>query len=208
MSSAQRKEFSGYLQPGPAAPHQNRCAEVLIKSVKIALKKSIGELMLTPFELYACLFEVGNLVSQHPIGRIPNDPGDGAYLCPKDLLLGRATSEVPQGPFNDTKNPRRRLEFVQRIVDSSWKRWRRDIFPSLAPRKKWHVEKRDVQVDNVVTLADSNTVRVKLAVGRIINVYPGSDGRVRNIRVKTATGEYNHPVTKIAVSHPAEGYDP
>lgn len=64
---------------------------MLIKSVKIALKKSIGELILTPFELYACLFEVGNLVSQHPIGRIPNDPGDGAYLCPKDLLLGRAT---------------------------------------------------------------------------------------------------------------------
>lgn len=50
------------------------------------------------------------------------------------------------------------------------------LFHSLAPRKKWHVEKRNVRVDNVVTVADSNTVRVKLAVGRIINVHPGSDG--------------------------------
>lgn len=119
----------------PAAPHQDGSAEAFVKSVKIALKKSIGEQILTPFELYPCLLENGNLVNQRPMGRIPNDPDDGAYLCPNDLLLGPETSEVPQGPFNDTKNARRGLEFVQRICDSFWKRRRRDVFPSLVPRK-------------------------------------------------------------------------
>ena len=52
-----------------------------------------------PLELYTCLLEVANLVSQHPIGRVPTDPDDGTYLCPNDVLLGRATSHVPQGPF-------------------------------------------------------------------------------------------------------------
>ena len=136
----------------PAAPNQNGCAEALVKSCKRALKKAIGEQVLTPFELYTCLLEVGNLVNQRPIGRIPNDPDDGKYLCPNDMLLGRATSEVPQGPFNDTKNPQRRVEFVQKIVDSFWKRWSRDVLPALVIRKAWHTEKRNVEVDDLVVM--------------------------------------------------------
>ena len=83
----------------PAAPHHNGCAEALVKSCKFALKKAIGVQVLTSFELYTCLLEVANLVNQRPIGRVPNDPDDGSYVCPNDILLGRASAEVPQGPF-------------------------------------------------------------------------------------------------------------
>ena len=163
--------------------------------------------MLTPFELYTYLLEVANLVNQRPIGRIPNDPDDGSYLCPNDILLGRVSSQVPQGPFRETKNPRHRVEFVQQIVDSFWKRWTRDVFPSLLPRKKWHAEKRNVQVDDFVIVKSRNAVRGQWSIGQIVNVYPGEDGKVRNVKVKTCAGEYRRPITKIAVIHPAEGYD-
>ena len=75
----------------PCAPHQNGCAEALLKACKKAFKTAIVEHVLAPFELYTCLLEAGNLVNQRPTGRIPNDPDDGAYLCPNDILLGRAT---------------------------------------------------------------------------------------------------------------------
>ena len=97
-------------------------------------------------------------MNQRPIGRIPNDPDDGSYLCPNDMLLGRATSTVPQGPFRETRNPRHRVEFVQKIVDTFWRRWTRDVFPSLVPRKKWNAEKRTVRVDDIVIMEDSNSV--------------------------------------------------
>ena len=122
--SAERGMEWRFITPG--APHQNDCAEALVKSVKIALKKAIGETTLTPFELYTLLLEVANLVNERPIGRIPNDPDDGAYICPNDMLLGRASSQVPQGPFKETNDPPKRVEFVQRIVDSFWRRWTRD----------------------------------------------------------------------------------
>ncbi|XP_033107228.1 uncharacterized protein LOC117109095 [Anneissia japonica] len=76
------------------------------QNCKIALKKAIGEQTLTPFELQTCFMEVSNLVNQRPIGRIPNDPDDGSFLCPNDILLGRASSRTPHGPFRQTKNPR------------------------------------------------------------------------------------------------------
>ena len=132
--SAERGIEWNFITPG--APHQNGCVESLVKSVKIALKKAIGDSLLTPSELYTCLLEVANLVNQRPIGRVPNDPDDGAYICPNDMLLGRASPQVPQGPFKETKDPRKRVEFVQKIVDSFWRRWTRDVFPSLFPRKK------------------------------------------------------------------------
>ena len=191
----------------PASPHQNGCAEALVKSCKMALKKAIGEQVLTPFELYTCLLEVANLVNQRPIGRIPNDPDDGSYLCPNDILLGRSSSRVPQGPFRETKNPRLRVEFVQKIVDSFWERWTRDVFPSLIPRKKWNAGKRNVRVDDFVIVQTPNAIRGNWHIGRIVDVYPGQDGKVRNVRVKTTAGVYDRPVTKIAVLHPTEGYE-
>ena len=55
-------------------------------------------------------------MNQRPLGRIPNDPDDGEYICPNDMLLGRASSKVPQGPVKETSNSRHRAEFVQRSV--------------------------------------------------------------------------------------------
>ena len=102
---------------------KNGCAEALVKGTKKALKKAVGEQVLTPFELYTCLLEVANLMSQRPIGRIPNDPDDSSYLYPNDMLLGRATSMVPQGPLRETRNPRHRVEFVQKLVETFCRRW-------------------------------------------------------------------------------------
>ena len=170
----------------PLAPHQNGCSESMVKTTKSALKKAIGDAVLTPFELYTCLLEAANLVNQRPIGRVPNDPDDGAYLCPNDILLGRASSTVPQGPFRQTENPRHRFEFCQKIVDSFWKRWARDVLPQLVPRRKWNVQKRNVAVNDFVIVSDANAIRGKWNAGKVLQVFPGKDGLVRNVQVKTA----------------------
>ena len=190
----------------PVAPHHNGCAEAMVKSSKKALKTAIGEQVLSPFELYTYLLEAANLINQRPIGRIPNDPDDGSFLCPNDILLGRASTVVPQGPFRETKNPRHRVEFIQKIIDSFWKRWYRDVFPSLVPRKKWKVERRNVRVDDIVVVQDSNAVHGNWITGRVVNVFPGKDGKICNLKVKTATSYYERPITKITVIYPAEGH--
>ena len=90
----------------PAAPHQNGCAEALVKTCKNSLRKAIRSQLLTPFELYTVFLEVANLVNQGPIGRVQNDPDDGGYISLKHMLLVRASPEVSQGPFKElTKSP-------------------------------------------------------------------------------------------------------
>jgi hypothetical protein len=190
----------------PLAPHQNGCSESMVKSCKLAIKKAIGDTLLTPFELYTCLLEVANLLNQRPIGKLSQDPDDGRYLCPNDILLGRATNAVPQGPFRETSNPRHRFEFCQRIIDSFWKRWSVEVLPHLVPRKQWNRKNRNVRVDDCVIVADPNAIRGKWHMGRVVQVFPGADGFVRNVEVKTATGTYRRPITKLCVVYPVEGF--
>ena len=144
----------------PDAPWQNGCSEALVKSLKKAIKNAIGSQILMFSELMTVFYEVANLVNERPIGRQPKDPDDGSYLSPNHLLLGRA------------------------IVDAFWKRWIRDYFPSLLIRQKWHVEKRNVKVGDVVIIQDSNLVRGSWRLGRVSNVFPGDDGRVRNVEIQ------------------------
>ena len=54
----------------------------------------------------------------------------------------------------------------------------KDAFPSLAPQKKWHTDPRHVQPDDIVIVAENNAIRGKWSNGRIVEVFPGPDGRV------------------------------
>ena len=92
-------------------------------------------------------------------------------------------------------------------MDSFWKHWNRDLFPLLVPRKKWNTERCKVRVDNIIMVADPNAVRGKWTIGRVMNVYPESHGKIRNVKVKTPASEYQRPITKIVVIYPAEGYE-
>jgi hypothetical protein len=61
-----------------------------------------------------------------------------------------------------------------------------------------------VKADDFVIVSDNNAVRGKWIIGRIIEVYPV---KVRNVKVRTPSGEYSRPITKIVVIQHEEGYD-
>ena len=141
------------------APWQNGTSESLIRSVKRSLKAAIGESILTFSELQTVLFEVANLINERPIGRHPRSAEDSSYLCPNNLLLGRSTTRVPSGPFNESTNARLHFEFIQNIVDSFWKRWTTNYFPDLIVCQKWHTAHRNLKTGDLVLIQDSNLVR-------------------------------------------------
>jgi len=53
-------------------------------------------------------------------------------------------------------------------------------------------------------VADANAVHGMWKVRRILQVFPGEDGLVQNMHVKTASGTYTRPATKICKIHPAK----
>ena len=82
--------FKWHFVPADA-PWQNGVSEALVKYIKRAITAAISDHVLRFSELETVCFEAANLVNERPIGRHPTSPDDGTYLCPNDLLLGRAT---------------------------------------------------------------------------------------------------------------------
>ena len=147
------------------APWENGCSEALIKQVKRNLILSNGTNILTFSDLQTILFEVANLLNKRPIGNKTTDPNEGNYLCPNDIILGRATSQVPAGSFEDTYDSRKRWVFVQQIINTFWKKWQRDYFHTLLVRQKWYTAFRG---------------QWKLAEVAVA----GSDGKVRDVTLR------------------------
>ena len=101
------------------APWYNGASESLIKSVKRCLCITVGESILTFGDLQTAMFSVSNMINERPIGVKPAFNLElGSYLCPNDLLLGRSSNHCPSGIYEINGNFKRRLAFVQRIVDS------------------------------------------------------------------------------------------
>ena len=167
----------------PDSPWKNGCVEALIKSVKKGTSAAIGDQVLSYSELSTVMYEVANLLNERPIGKIPTDVDDGAYLAPNDLILGRATSRIPSGPFDVQASSKRRYQFIQSIVYAFWIKWNRYYFPSLLIRRKWHTEHRNMQVGDVVIIQDSNAIRGVWKLGRVVKSFLGDDGHVRKVEV-------------------------
>ena len=59
------------------------------------------------------------------------------------------------------------------------------------------MNRRDVQINYIVIVAEPNAIRGKWKMERIVQVYPGLDGKARNVKVKINIGEYSRPITKM-----------
>ena len=172
----------------------------MAKSVKKAIVGSVGNQLLTIPEIQTVCFEAANLVNEKSIGRHPTDPNDGVYLCPNHLLLGRASSRVPSGPFEQLSKPSQRFSLTQNITNSFWRQWTRDFFPSLLVNQKWHTEKRNAKIGDIVIVQDSKQIRGNWRLARVSDVFPSEDGRVRKVELQYKNEKPGEAVSKYAGS--------
>ena len=60
----------------------------------------------------------------------------------------------------------------------------RDFWPSLIVRQKWHFEKRNLRIGDIVIFQDSNILKNCWKLGEAVIAESGKDGRVRNVSIR------------------------
>ena len=181
----------------PAGPHMGGCWERLVASVKRALRVVIGQQVVTEEVLATVLNEVEHMLNSRPLTYVSSTAGDPQALTPNHILLGRESPSLPPGAFPDEElSTRQRWRYAQQIVEHFWRRWSKEYVPTLIKRQKWTKDTRQLQVDDVVLIADNNAPRGRWPIARVTKVFPGSDGRVRSVELKTKTGTYVRPAVK------------
>lgn len=183
----------------PGASHMGGVWERQIRTVRSVLN-GVLQLQRLDDEGLATLFCcVESIVNGRPITKLSNDPADPLPLTPNHLLLLRSGPTLPPGAFTKQDLYRRRWRQVQHLADVFWARWIKEYLPALNQRQKWTQTKRNLQVGDLVMVLHDNVPRNNWPLGLVTQVYPGDDGLVRSVEVKTQSGTYDRPTAKVCV---------
>lgn len=128
------------------------------------------------------------------------DSDDAEALTPNHFLIG------PQGQafsFSETSQQDMCLmsnwKATQQLADLFWKRWMKEYIPIIINRSKWLEQQKNVKVGDIAIIMDPNGPRNTWPKGRIEAVYPGKDGVIRIVDIKTTSGIFRRPVSKLCL---------
>ncbi|XP_041470151.1 uncharacterized protein LOC121419759 [Lytechinus variegatus] len=188
----------------PGASHYGGVWERQIRTIRKVLQAVLNEQYLrtcqTEEQLHTLMCEVEAIVNSRPLTRVSDDPGDLEVITPSSLLNMKRTSTLP--PCKSTMGDiyaRRRWKQMQHLADDFWRRWIREYLPSLQQRQRWEQPERNLDVGDVVLIADGTLPRGCWLMGRVCEIHPDKHGRVRSAKVKTATSMLTRPITKLCL---------
>ena len=184
----------------PASSHMGGVWERQIRSARKVLSfiSSQFKLILDDESLNTLLCEVEAIMNSRPLSAPSSDPNDSSPLTPNALLTQKCSWHCPPpGDFQRADvYSRKRWRRVQHIADQFWNRWRKEFLTQMHVRNKWTSDEPNMSVGDVVVLNES-TPRNCWPLARVVKCYPGSDGVVRCVDVRTQGGVFKRPVARI-----------
>ncbi|XP_045453907.1 uncharacterized protein LOC123663262 [Melitaea cinxia] len=207
MSKHFRSEFGHILAENriewslnvPTACHFGGNWEANIKSLKAHLYRVIGDQILTLEEFSTVLAQIEAVMNSRPLCRtLSNDPSESLALTPAHFLTLTPlkylpAQEIEEGPLHLLS----RQELIDKLVQSFWKRWKADYLHTLQTRNKWNTPTNPIAKGDVVIIIVDNAPPLHWPLGVVEEVFPGSNGVTRIVRVRTATGTYLRPVVRL-----------
>ena len=198
-----QSDIAWHFNP-PKASHMGGAWERMIRTVRKILNPLIKEQRMDEEGLSTLLCTVEDIINGRPLTVVSDDPNDLNALTPNHLLLPGTPYQLPPGLFEKKDMyVRRRWRQVQYLTDVFWRRWSKEYLPILQCRTKWLDRKENLSVGDLVLIAEE-TPRNLWPLARVLEVYPGDDGLVRSVKVKTRSTTLVRPVTKLCLLEAAQ----
>ncbi|XP_049277727.1 uncharacterized protein LOC125761030 [Anopheles funestus] len=184
----------------PHAPNFGGLWEAAVKVVKRTMTKVIGERRLSFSDLATILSQVEAQLNSRPLTPLSEDPAELNVLTPAHFLIGAPLNTVPE--IDVTAVPVNRLrhyEQLQLIIQTHWKRWRGEYLCELHNENQRRRVAVPLSVGQMVILKEDGKMPLQWPLGRISKLFPGLDGVVRVVNIRTKLGEYKRPVSRICL---------
>ncbi|GFX63165.1 integrase catalytic domain-containing protein [Trichonephila clavipes] len=119
---------------------------------------------------------------------------------PGHFLIGRPVTSISESNLLDkSENTLFRWQKLTKIVQHIWTKWSRDYLKNLQQQNKWKFHKDNVKFNTMVLIKDDNLPINKWHLGRITKLFPGTDGKVRVVEIKTNKGNIKCSIGKVCV---------
>ena len=147
--------------------------------------------------------EVEGILNSRPLAKLREDGDSILALTPAMLLTGFKHRMFPVLPGRKpaelavSKNPVQRYRYLQSLIHQFWRQWKEDYLALLQTRQKWLKNVPNYKAGDLVLIQDADTATAEWPLAVITKIYPGTDGIVRAVTVRTAKGTYDRPVTRL-----------
>ena len=149
--------------------------------------------------MWTLVCEIESNMNSRPLTNVPSEINDPLPLTPNHFLLGRASVNYPPGLFETQKvTVSRSWKSAQELALHFWNRLLREYVPNQQTRSKWNKTSENLKVNDLVWLLEDFTPRGLWTLAKVIEIYPGSDGVVRSVKLNTPHGEKVRPVIKLS----------
>ncbi len=186
------KGINWHFNP-PTAHHMGGSWERMIRTARKVLHNMLKGTRLHEEKLRTVICEVTMIINSRPLTHCSTDFNDLRALTPNDLML-ISYPEFSKGEFTEADALRKRWKHAMYMAQIFWDRWTAEYLPTLSMRTKWVKERRNVRVGELCLMQDEQLHRGSWPMCRITQVFPGDDGKVRKVEVKTQHNTYIRPV--------------
>ncbi|GFX54732.1 integrase catalytic domain-containing protein [Trichonephila clavipes] len=181
----------------PRSPNSGGLWEAGVKSFKHHLNRTLVNSKITFEEFETIIIQIEGILNSRPLVPLSDNINEYEVLTPGHFIIGRPISAIPEPAILDISDNRlSRWQYTTKCVQTLWKRWKNDYLNHLQPRKKWQFEKNNVAVGCLVLLKENDLPPCKWAMARILEVIYGTHGKVRVVKLKTATGVLSRSISK------------
>ncbi|XP_053960590.1 uncharacterized protein LOC128864857 [Anastrepha ludens] len=182
----------------PAAPHMGGAWERLIRTTKAVLYKISPSQRFSDESLRSALLEVEMIINSRPLTYLSLDYEDQEPITPNHFLLGSSNGAKPFCKPEEI-SLKMNLRQSEMFANLFWRRWVREMIPSLTRRSKWFEKVKPISEGDIVLIVDENAERNTWLKGIVVETTMAKDGQVRRAKVKTRQGVLERPAVKLAV---------
>ncbi|XP_035228353.1 uncharacterized protein LOC118200503 [Stegodyphus dumicola] len=169
--------------------------ERLIRIVKNLLVRVLGKSSVTYEELLTVLCDAEATVNNRPLTYISNDADELRPLTPSNFLQDVKEIGTADLDHLDRNKLVKRERYCQELREQFRRRFRKEYLGQLV--QKAGTSDKIFKVGEVVLVGSENQKRLNWPLAVIEELYPGRDGHVRVVKVKTPLGHLVRPVQKI-----------
>ena len=192
----------------PESSHMGGVWERQIRTVRNVLRSLLKDIpgRLDDESLRTLFVEVEAIVNSRPLAVDNLNDETVDPLTPNHLLTMKSKVVLPPpGVFQrEDVYCRKRWRAVQHLANEFWQRFSKEYVRVSNVRQKWNTIHRNVSVGDIVLVLDKDLPRNRWSKGRVVEVFPGEDGLVRHVDVKTGPKTIlQRPITKLVVIAPA-----
>ena len=191
----------------PRTPHFGGLWEAAVKSMKRHLYRTVESTKLSTSAFTTLLTQIEAILNSRPLTAPSTDINDPLALTPGHFIIGRPITAIPEpsSPTNNTLS--RHWRNIDKMIRQFWKKWSVEYLSSLQQLNKWRTDNVQPAVDDIVIIKEDNTPPMCWPLARIIQTFDGNDNIVRVVQVKTQTGVYIRPVSRLIPLHREEPED-